>query len=274
MKRIAVVGCGWFGLPLAKSLLSSGLEVLGTKTTQAGVDALNQQGIKGERLCLGEAGTASSLQQLLVDVDALVVNIPPGLRRGETDYLDKLQALVQPIRESQVKLLVYVSSTGAYPDVEGQLTEQDRIDAAAGSSAAILQQAEILMQSLTTAERRVVTVRFGGLVGAGRNPGRFMAGRTGLANGSHLVNLVHLEDCIAAVTAILHSKTKHHVYNIVSPAHPRKDQFYTEAAHSLGLPAPQFLPTAKGEGKVVLGNLICEELDFDYRYRDAKSLLA
>ncbi|KFZ36689.1 hypothetical protein HR45_14600 [Shewanella mangrovi] len=274
MKRVAVIGCGWFGLPLAKSLLANGIDVVGTKTTAAGVQLLNEAGIDGALLTLGDDNCAFQLRQILTDVDALVVNIPPGLRRGERDYLDKLQLLAEPIRDSKLRLVVYVSSTGAYQQTEGRLTEDDLVAVDDDGSAAILQHAEQMMQSLATDARRVVTVRFAGLVGAGRNPGRFLAGKTGLAGGSHLVNLIHIEDCIAGVTAVLRSQYSSHVYNLVSPAHPRKDQFYAQAAEMLGLPAPQFSATSIGEGKVVLGDRICSELDFDYQYRDAKSLLA
>jgi hypothetical protein len=37
-------------------------------------------------------------------------------------------------------------------------------------------------------------------------------------------------------------------------------------ARKLGLPEPQFLDSAPGEGKVVDGNRICHELGFEYEY--------
>lgn len=273
MKRVAVIGCGWFGFPLAKALIASGTDVIGTKTTEEGLQQLRDEGIDAALLNLGHEDATAQLHSILADVSALVVNIPPGLRRGENDYLDKLKLLLEPIKQSQLKKLVYISSTGAYPQTQGWLTEADLAAAEPGSSSWVLQQAEQLMQSLRHDNLAVTTVRFAGLVGAGRNPGRFLAGKTDLPKGDNLVNLVHLEDCITAVRKILHSQQRSATYNLVSPAHVRKDQFYTQAAASLGLPPPQFLASNQGDGKVVVGDLICSELDFSYQYRDAKALL-
>ncbi|MCH1924984.1 SDR family NAD(P)-dependent oxidoreductase [Shewanella sp. C32] len=274
MKRVAVIGCGWFGFPLAKALVASGTEVIGTKTTEDGLQQLRDAGIDAALLNLAHESASAQLHSILADVSALVVNIPPGLRRGEQDYLDRLRLLIAPIEQSQLKKLVFVSSTGAYPQSQGWLTEADMVEAEHGTSSWVLQQAEQLMQSLSSERLVVTTVRFGGLVGAGRNPGRFLAGKTDLPNGDNLVNLVHLEDCITAVRKILHSQQRSTTYNLVSPVHVRKDQFYTEAALSLGLPAPHFLESHQGDGKVVVGDLICSTLDFTYQYRDAKALLS
>ncbi|MCQ5003221.1 SDR family NAD(P)-dependent oxidoreductase, partial [Escherichia coli] len=42
-------------------------------------------------------------------------------------------------------------------------------------------------------------LRLAGVVGAGRHPGRFFAGKTA-PDGDHVVNLVHLDDVIGAIT--------------------------------------------------------------------------
>ena len=47
MNRIAIIGCGWLGLRLAKNLIENNYKVLGTKTTEKGVDILNKLKIKG-----------------------------------------------------------------------------------------------------------------------------------------------------------------------------------------------------------------------------------
>ena len=39
MKKVAIVGLGWLGMPLALSLRARGWHVTGSKTTQDGVEA-------------------------------------------------------------------------------------------------------------------------------------------------------------------------------------------------------------------------------------------
>ena len=39
MKKVAIVGLGWLGMPLAMSLAAKGWQVTGSKTTRDGVEA-------------------------------------------------------------------------------------------------------------------------------------------------------------------------------------------------------------------------------------------
>ena len=45
-KEIAIIGLGWLGMPLAMALQAQGQHVLGSKTTQDGVDAARLSGIE------------------------------------------------------------------------------------------------------------------------------------------------------------------------------------------------------------------------------------
>ena len=47
MKKVAIVGLGWLGMPLALSLRARGWHVTGSKTTQDGVEAARMCGIEG-----------------------------------------------------------------------------------------------------------------------------------------------------------------------------------------------------------------------------------
>ncbi|MCX2959234.1 MAG: NAD(P)-binding domain-containing protein, partial [Serratia symbiotica] len=46
MKKVAIIGLGWLGMPLALSLMSCGYEVVGSKTTPDGVGAARMSGIE------------------------------------------------------------------------------------------------------------------------------------------------------------------------------------------------------------------------------------
>ncbi len=76
-------------------------------------------------------------------------------------------------------------------------------------------------------------LRLAGLVGPGRHPGRFFAGKTA-PDGEHGVNLVHLEDVIGAITLLLQAPKGGHIYNICAPAHPARNVFYPQMARLLG----------------------------------------
>ena len=44
-KKIAILGCGWLGLPLAKSLLSKGYKVKGSTTSESKLEILENAGV-------------------------------------------------------------------------------------------------------------------------------------------------------------------------------------------------------------------------------------
>ncbi len=46
MKKVAIVGLGWLGMPLAMSLAARGWQVTGSKTTLDGVEAARMSGIE------------------------------------------------------------------------------------------------------------------------------------------------------------------------------------------------------------------------------------
>jgi nucleoside-diphosphate-sugar epimerase len=262
IQSVSIIGCGWFGLPLAKRLLAAGLSVKGCKRAREGVDDISALGIEGYRLDLQED---AAVPGPLLKADCFIINLPPGIRRGETDYLDRLAKLRDALTAIP-KRLIFVSTTAVYPDLPDVLDEADA--SAHSPGAAILLGAEALFAGLNT-----TVVRFAGLVGPGRHPGRFFAGKTDVGGGALPVNLVHLEDCLSAFEALIAAPTLGRCYNLCAPGHPSKQDFYTEAARFGGFALPQFAAD-DSSGKVIDGSLICRELGVNYRYPDPLAMLA
>ncbi|WP_372870449.1 SDR family NAD(P)-dependent oxidoreductase [Shewanella sp.] len=261
IKSVSIIGCGWFGLPLAKKLLMAGLSVKGCKRTPEGVDEIRAMGVEAYRLDLQED---APVPESLLQADCLIINLPPGIRRGDTDYLERLAKLKDALTTIPKRLL-FISTTGVYPDLPAVLDEGDA--SAHSPGAAILLGAEALFAGLNT-----TVVRFAGLVGPGRHPGRFFAGRTDVSGGALPVNIVHLDDCLSAVQALIAAPSIGRCYNLCAPGHPSKQTFYTEAARSGGFALPQFAAD-NGNGKVIDGSLICRELGVHYRYADPLAML-
>ncbi|UJF20379.1 SDR family oxidoreductase [Shewanella sp. OMA3-2] len=257
MASITIIGCGWFGFPLAQSLITQGHQVKANKRKQSDLIALSQAGIAAYQLDLSAEIDLTSTSELL-DSDMLVVNIPPGLRRGETDYMANLNALKSVIGDKQYQRVIFISTSGVYPNEDNMMTEQDA--ASHNSVSDVLLQAESLFSCMSNA----CIVRFSGLVGPKRHPGRFLAGKDNVSGGNAAVNLVHLDDCVAAVSLILNSATVGAVYNLCAPDHPTKHAFYTQAALHAGMSVPTFNQQI-APSKVIDGNLICQQLGFTYQ---------
>ncbi|MDF7760058.1 SDR family oxidoreductase [Kosakonia cowanii] len=267
MKKVAIVGLGWLGMPLALSLMARGWHVTGSKTTEDGVEAARMCGIESYLLRL-EPELVCDADDLdaLMSVDALVITLPA--RRsgpGEEFYLQAMQEIVDSALAHRIPRILFTSSTSVYGDAPGIVKESTPRQPVTASGR-VLKELEDWLHNLPGTQ--VDILRLAGLVGPARHPGRFFAGKTA-PDGQLGVNLVHLEDVIAAITLLLQSPKGGHIYNICAPAHPTRETFYPAMARKLGLPAPNFTDSpAEKRGKVVDGSRICYELGFEYLYPD------
>lgn len=266
MKKVAIVGLGWLGMPLAMSLSARGWEVTGSKTTLDGVEAARMSGIDSYQLQLTpELVCDSDDLDALLDVDALVITLP-ARRTGEGDdfYLQAVQEIVDSALAHNIPRIIFTSSTSVYGEREGTVRETTPLEPVTASGR-VLKELETWLHDLPGTS--VDILRLAGLVGPERHPGRFLAGKTDVANGAHGVNLVHLEDVISAITLLLQVPKGGHIYNLCAPDHPTRAEFYSLMARQMNLDAPVFRTEAQnGHGKLVDGNRICNELGFEYQY--------
>ncbi|WP_413498559.1 SDR family oxidoreductase [Buttiauxella gaviniae] len=266
MKKVAIVGLGWLGMPLALSLSARGWQVTGSKTTLDGVEAARMCGIDGYQLQLTpELVCDSDDLDALLDADALVITLP-ARRTGEGDdfYLQAVQEIVDSALAHNIPRIIFTSSTSVYGEAEGSVKETSSLEPVTASGR-VLKELETWLHDLPGTS--VDILRLAGLVGPERHPGRFLAGKTDVVNGAHGVNLVHLEDVISAITLLLQAPKGGHIYNLCAPAHPTRAEFYSLMARQMNLDAPVFrTETQNGHGKLVDGNRICNELGFEYQY--------
>lgn len=247
---IGVLGCGWLGLPLAISLVKKGYTVRGTTTSGTKLPLLEENGIEPHLISLGEAGVEGDITSFLNGMDTIIINVPPALRNGNTsNYVQKVQQLHGQIRSAGIPEVIFVSSTSVYGGLSGKVTE-GTVPIPESESGKQLLQAEALFRDDQTINTSII--RFGGLIGPGRHPVNFLSGRKDLKNGHHPVNLIHLDDCLNLIIAILKQGWWGTVLNGVFPEHPSKQNYYTHVAEQRGLPAPEYREEAEtGEGKVV-----------------------
>ena len=268
MKKVAIVGLGWLGMPLAMALTARGWQVTGSKTSPDGVDAARRCGIEAFQLVLTpEIECEADELATLMAVDALVVTLPASRTvQGGEDYMQAVQNVVDTALAHKVPRIIFTSSSSVYGTGSGVMRESSALqpESVAGKT---LVELENWLHDLPGTS--VDIVRLAGLVGPNRHPGRFLAGKTGLENGGHAVNLVHLYDGVDAIVLLLQTPKGGRVYNLCASKHPARDDFYPFVSKQLGLVAPTFVDEPQREaGKVVDGSKICNELGFEYSYDD------
>ena len=106
-EKIAILGCGWLGLPLAKSLLSKRYEIAGSTTSENKLEVLKNAGIFPFQIQLDENEIIGNIQDFLKETDVLVIDIPPGLRRqistsNEMTFVNKVKTLIPFIEKSKI----------------------------------------------------------------------------------------------------------------------------------------------------------------------------
>lgn len=243
-----VIGCGWLGLPLAKRLVKEGHSVCGTVRHVNKLELLEENGIV-PLIYSGEIG--ADLQQQLAHTEVLIICFPPS---GSADYPGQIAELIA--NTSPTATVIFTSSTGVYKENDGMTDEKSAV-----ISDHPVYLAEEQIRNMC-ADRHCI-LRLGGLFGDQRHPVKFMAGRSGLANGGAPVNLVHLQDVINAILTVLSQHLRGATYNVVHPEHPGREAYYAEMAGKLQLPMPEFTQD-QSYGKTVSGEKITRETGFIY----------
>ena len=255
------MGCGWLGLPLAKSLVASNYIVKGTTTTASKLKILRKQGIDGYSISFNQDRIDGDIQGFLSHIDCLVINIPPGLRKKNAgNYVLKIELLLKAIQAAGIQNVIFVSSTSVYGNIEGTITEKTNPNPVTESGKQLVLSEKLFQESknLTTS-----VIRFGGLIGEDRHPITYLAGKKGLKNGEELINLIHLDDCIQIIKTTIKNNHCNTIINGVYPYHPTKKEYYTAEALKRELPVPEFeLSDKKTIKKSILNTNLPNKINF------------
>jgi len=236
-KNISILGCGWYGLELAKSLIQKGYHVNGSSTTPDKLALMREIGIVPFEINFDEG--LEVYKPEFFNCDVLFICIPPKRSSlQQHTFVSKIQRIITIATELNVKHVVFISSTSVYGDSNNTVTEET-IPHPDTDSGKVILAAELLIKKHT--EFTATIIRFGGLIGPGRDPGRFFAGKTAIPNGYAPVNLIHLSDCIGISIQLLETNQFGRIYNACSPQHPTRNAFYSNATKKSGMEPPQFL---------------------------------
>lgn len=267
---ISILGCGWLGFPLAKALLSRKFKVKGSTTSPVKFDLFRSTGIDPYLVQFDSKSHKPELLDFL-DSDILIIAVPPGRRNpGGPENYREMASFLKPILEDNTRIykIIYISSTSVYPESNAELTESAAVGPETESAMAILE-FEKMLSGLNT---KLVILRLAGLIGPGRTPGRFFAGKTDIPNGLAPVNLIHLDDVISLINNLIDHEDAEGIYNGCAPLHPTKEEFYTLAAKAEQLPLPQFIAEKKA-WKIIGTERTDRELDFSYTYSSPSDCL-
>ena len=262
MKTISILGCGWLGFPFAKNLLNKGWHVNGSTTSISKADTLRTAGIQPFIIDLNHIKSLDKTNFFASEY--LLINIPPRHNfRQPKAYLP----LMEKIESSPIKKIIFISSTSVYPTTNSIVTEADTDNISPDDNP--LLGIERLFQK---SQMQTTIVRFGGLIGEHRYPGRFFKPGKQIAGGTTPVNLIHLDDCIQLLDAVLEKECWNEVLNGVADTHPSKQDFYHVAAQQADMPTPHFLNDAT-QYKIVSNEKTKKILNLQFKHPDLIALM-
>jgi len=263
---ISILGCGWLGLPLGAELARQGYRVKGSSTRAERLPKLAEAGVEPFLLRFSPQAEGD-LGGFLETTDVLVVSIPPRAgQQGDGFHPRQIEALAETLavggghRVGFRLAIVYISSTSVYPDSGGEVTE----------AAAVLEN-HPLIQAENTLNRTglpLTVVRFGGLMGYDRIPGKYFIGKT-VTTGEVPVNFIHRDDAAGILGEIIRQNAWGETFNAVAPEHPVRREIYLRNAAQFGWDAPRFeAPAASESFKIISPARLIARLGYRFRFPD------
>lgn len=234
---LGIVGLGWLGGALATKMHGQ-FKTWGTTRSASRAAQLKDSFVTS----LVYSSTDDLLRSLKISPSTshLVLTLPPSVGSEKQSYAQCLSEVVKKITPSD--LVVLTSSISVYGETQGQVNEDSPCVPSSDSGSAILA-AESVVQNLDC--RRKVILRLAGLIGPDRHPIGHLSGRKQRTNGSEPINLIHKSDVLFALEKSLVDESVNGVYNVVSPDHRTKQDFYSLAAQDAGLLPPLYDVSSK-----------------------------
>lgn len=216
-----IIGAGWLGFPLAKSLARAGHQVWGSSRS-------GKNSGENDFTTFIFPEDPSPLQQ----ADVVVIAFPPN-RSSIDAYANDCLNVVNHCPESS--RIILISSTGAYTKT-GVCSENDVIHDPDSENTLIRAESHLRVKI----RERLTIIRMAGLIGPDRYPIRPMATSGKTYPGNDPVNVIHQEDAVGLVKHVLENAITGETINGCSVEHPSRKIFYSYMAEKTGLPAPLF----------------------------------
>lgn len=262
---VGILGCGWLGQALAKTLISKTYTVKGTTTQDEKLNTLKKIGVQAYKVKIKPDANHGDINSFLKYLDILVIAIPPKINRGQTGLIKGLEHLFANHDFSTLKKLIYISSTGVFANGINQYYDEN----SKPNNESLRGKALISLENTIRAQKSIQNtyiLRLGGLVEhGGRHPVYYLCGKTDVSNPKAPINLIAKTDAVGLIVKIIENKTiDQTVFHGVYPQHIDRETYYTNKAKELKLKPPIFEKSGSNLGKVLKSGITQKTLDFSY----------
>jgi nucleoside-diphosphate-sugar epimerase len=258
--NVSIVGSGWLGLALAKHLQLNGYVVRISTTSANKYHDLGDKQYSIHRFSIeSKYSLASPENQPFFTCDSIIIAIPP---RDVANY----QPLIERIQQSGIKRVVLISSTSVYRMTNTDIFESD-VEALDPNSKVLA-----IEQYLQNNLPQITVLRLGGLIGDGRHPVKWFAGKPKIMAANAPVNFIHQEDCVRVLQLIISQPNDGKIFNACADTHPSKAQFYGKLFQQAGIKAPELIEQQPLMYKRVKSDFLKTELNYQFKFGQLENI--
>ena len=259
--KIAIIGCGWLGLPLAKKLIKENFIVKGSTTSKEKISVLKTEKIEPFLIDLNKNSDKEIFNSFLKNVDILIINIPPKIRKEKTiNYYNKIQKITSNNLIKKINNIIFISSTSVYGSKQGKINSQTI------PSPDTINGKEILKTEKLFNNKNNTIIRFGGLINETRNPLTYLTKKQEVLNSDAPINYIHLEDCIGIILSVIKKNKWGKIYLGVTPFHPTKKNYFDNLCEKKRIKKLTFSSKKTVINKKIDDNKIKPELNYTFKY--------
>ncbi|MGJ8663971.1 MAG: NAD(P)-binding domain-containing protein [Marinicella sp.] len=248
--KIGIIGSGWLAQPLAWQLQKKGHIVMLTTTNSAKLAELKVNGLNAMPYSLGDQLADPNL---LFDVDVLIIAIT-------SKNIDSYDVLIDQLKEQKCQHVIYISATSVY---QNDGTQHDEESLRLNLSHPLLKIENIIKTHLSAS-----IIRFAGLIGPKRHPGYFFNNGKLLKNPDAPVNLIHLDDCIGLINAVIDNDAWGQTFNGCADTHPSKIEYYSAMSKQINQVTPTIETNGEGDFKLVDNTKAKSVLNYKFIHPD------
>ena len=252
-----IFGCGYVGRRVADAWLKAGRRVFAVTRSSTKASELRSSGI--EPVIADVTDPESLAAARFPDVDTLLYAIgwdrSAGLPMHEV-YVTGLQNAIAAVAEKTGRFL-YISSTSVYGQDDGCWVDENAICSPTRENGQICLRAEQQiwdtyqqMQQGQSNRRRIV-LRLAGIYGPGRLLARaetLKSGRVLSGNPDGWLNLIHVDDAVAAILAAEQCQTASGTYLVCDSEPVLRRDYYNALANLIQAPNPKFTNSSESTG--------------------------
>jgi nucleoside-diphosphate-sugar epimerase len=270
---VLIAGCGYLGLPVARSLSAGGATVFCITRSDERAGQFSNEGLVPVRLTLGdETGWPE-----LPPIETLIWLVGFDQRGSRSSVW--VAGFARLLRSFKVppKRIIYASSVSVYGDAGGAVVDEESATSPITEGGLACLDAEAVLRDFAEhTGSRATALRFAGIYGPARllrSTSDTMAGKAIESPPNEWLNLVHVDDALQTVLDVGRLSAPPHILNVVASEPLLRRDYYQELSRLLNAPPPTFKPSGSrarsGSKRVVSG--FRESLGIEFRFDSAQA---